>query len=183
MLLKRMTRDERVDRDLTIYRLHLAGVSYRSIAKRVGLTSAGVHKIVRRELDRAAEVRDDLVPEAEIEHLERMKQLYAVYAPKAQAGDLKAAEYCRRLLADMARIKGLNQSVAERLPAARDDDLDPARGDDQPLNDLEAWRLKRVGIAVADDGEFVETADFNGVEDRGRSRAELIRDADRALNA
>jgi IS30 family transposase len=119
------TREERAERDQLIYRLHLAGISFRQIGKRIGMTPGGVHKIVRRELGRAADVRDDLVGDAEIEHLERMKQLYAAYAPKAQAGDLKAAEYCRRLLADMARIQGLNQSVAERLAPARDDDLDP----------------------------------------------------------
>ena len=139
---ERMTREERVERDLLIYRLHLAGVSYRSIAKRVGLTAAAVHKIVRRELGRVAEIRDDLVADAEIEHIERMKQLYAVYSPKAQAGDLKAAEYCRRLLADMARIQGLNQSVVERLPVApRDDDLDPDSGGED--DELEAWRKRR----------------------------------------
>lgn len=141
---QRMTRDERVERDQLIYRLHLAGVSYRSIAKRVGLTPGGVHKIVRRELSQAADVRDDLSGDAEIEHTERMRQLYAAYAPKAQAGDLRAADFCRRVLADLARVQGLNQSVAERLIVGHDDDLDPADdGDDDGDDELQAWRKRR----------------------------------------
>lgn len=155
---QRMTRDERVERDQLIYRLHLAGVSYRSIGKRVGMTPGGVHKIVRRELSQAAEVRDDLQGDAEIEHSERMRQLYAAYAPKAQAGDLRAAEFCRRVLADLARIQGLNQSVAERLIVGRDDDLDPADGDGED-DELEAWRKRReqpgyTGMQEMDGGAY-----------------------------
>jgi hypothetical protein len=89
---------------------------------------------------------------------------------------LKAAEYCRRLLADMARIRGLNQSVAERLAPARHDDLDPRGDGDGPYDELGRYRLRRVGIGI-DDGDFVDTTG------RGRSRVELARDADEALNA
>jgi hypothetical protein len=165
----RLTREERESRDTLIYRLHLAGVSYRDIAKRVGITKQAVHKIVQRELAKAAVVRDDLEAEAETEHLERLSTLLSVQWPKAIAGDSRAAEFCRRLMVDIARLKGLNTSVAERLAPLRGGRDDDGFGDDEvDVDELEAWRKRRATL-YEDDGPQGDAA---RAEARARSDRE-----------
>ena len=109
------TRAERESRDVLIYRLHLAGVSYREIGKRAGITGAAVHKIVKSRLAKAADQRVDLEGVAVAEHLERLSVILAANSAAAAKGDIKAGELCRRILESMARVQGLNTSVAERL--------------------------------------------------------------------
>jgi hypothetical protein len=166
----RMSRQQRVDRDQLIYRMHLAGVSYRDIARRHGLTGAAVHKIVRRELDSAVQLRDDLVDDADTEHLERMRQLYAAHSAKALAGDTRAAELCRRLLADIARVQGLNTSVAERVAPSRMSDDDFEDGDDDGEDELTAYRRRR---------EEAEDGGAEGMAAYGRECDEQRRELER----
>ena len=127
---QRLTREQRADRDQRIYRMHLAGASYRDIARATGLTGAAVHKVVRHQLALATDVREDLDADAEVEQLERMDTLLATQYPKALKGDPRAAEFCRRMLGDIARIKGLNSSVAERVAPSRIGDVDDSYLDD-----------------------------------------------------
>lgn len=138
------SRDERLARDALILRLHLAGVSYRDIGKRAGLSVSVVHKVVRRELAKASQRRDDLEDEATTAHLERLDTLLAAQWPKALQGDVRAAETCRRLLDSAARVQGLNTSVAERLaPMGGVDVGDDDDDEDGGLDDLERYRQRR----------------------------------------
>ena len=144
------TKAERDSRDELIYRLHLAGVSYREIARRANLSKTVVHRIVKKQLDTAADIRLDLAGAAETEHLERLGSLLAVNMAKALNGDVRATEICRRLLGDIARVQGLNTSVAERLIPDRDDGDDA--DEDGELIDLQEMRWVRRKTATAGTG-------------------------------
>jgi hypothetical protein len=148
------TRSEREARDALILRLHLAGIGYRDIGRRAGLSLGAVHKVVKRELAKAADRRDDLEDDAITMHLERLDSLYAVNYAKAAQGDTRSAEVCRRILDSMARVQGLNTSVAERLAPERndpdfDDDLDDGEG---MVIDLEAMRWVRNNSSANSSG-------------------------------
>jgi DNA-directed RNA polymerase specialized sigma24 family protein len=80
------SRAEREVRDALILRLHLAGVPYRDISKRSGLSLGAVHKVVRRELAKAARRRDDLEDDAVTAHLERLDSLFAAKLLQGDAG-------------------------------------------------------------------------------------------------
>jgi hypothetical protein len=164
----RLSREERESRDELIYRLHLAGVSYRNIANRVGISKQAVHKIVQRELSKASVVHDDLEAEAETEHLERLSTLLAAQWPKAISGDSRAAEFCRRLMVDIARLKGLNTSVAERLAPLRGRAGDEFDDGEVDVDELEAWRKRRATL-YEDDGPLGDAA---RAEARARSDRE-----------
>lgn len=167
------TRAERETRDELIYRLHLAGVTLRDIGKRTGLSKSAVHKIVGRQLAAAARRRESLddTDQAVVKHLERLDSLLAASYPKAMAGDSRAAEMSRRVLDSIARIQGLNRSVAERY-AER---IAPVRGvdfddDDDGLDELERHRLR-----YDDDPRIREAARMEANARMALEQAEAIR--------
>jgi hypothetical protein len=136
----RLSGEERATRDVLVLRMHLAGVTYRDIASRVGLSIAGVHKVVKRQLRQSADRRDDLADDAVEAYLARMEVLLAANWGKAVRGDVRSTEQCRRMLDSMARVQGIVPWLAERVVPIRDDDDGDADGDD---NELEAWRKRR----------------------------------------
>ena len=60
----RLSGEERATRDTLVLRMHLAGMPYRDIGKRVNLSVGGVHKVIRRELRQSADRRSDLADDA-----------------------------------------------------------------------------------------------------------------------
>jgi hypothetical protein len=137
----RLSGEERATRDLLVLRMHLAGMVYRDIGSRVGLSVGGVHKVIRRQLRQSAYRRDDLADDAVEQYLSRMEVLLAANWPKAIKGDARSTEQCRRMLDSMARVQGIVPSLAERVIPIRDDDDDG--DDDGEGNELEAWRKRR----------------------------------------
>jgi hypothetical protein len=82
-------------------------------------------------------------------------------------GDTRASKMCRRLLMDMARVQGLNTSVAERLAPLRgrdddDDDFDEVDDGDGVvirLDDLQAHRARsEARVALEKDGSLRDLA-------------------------
>lgn len=121
---------ERADRDQRILQLWIAGGSYLRIAKAVGLTQRRVEQVVKAELAAGAGRRALLTEEALAVHQERVavhqqrrERLFEVHLKKAENGDHQAAELCRRLLADDARLLDQNARLyglygdASPLPA------------------------------------------------------------------
>ncbi|MGV0161357.1 hypothetical protein ACRU3B_18185 [Mycobacterium colombiense] len=138
----RLSGDERVARDTLVLRMYLAGVTYRDIGRKVGLSVGGVHKVIKRQLRQSADRRDDLADDAVESYLARMEALLAANWGKALRGDTRSLDQCRRMLDSMARVQGIVPSLAERvLPERIRDDDD--RGDDDGDDELEAWRKRR----------------------------------------
>jgi predicted transcriptional regulator len=130
-------KSEREARHDLILNLRQAGVPYRDIARRVGLSKSMVHKMVKRQLAEDTEREEDLEDVSTTEHVGRLQALRRAVWAKALKGDFRAVELCRRLLDSEARVKGLNTSVAERLKPYRDDD-DNADFDDDFDEDLDS---------------------------------------------
>jgi hypothetical protein len=138
----RLSGEERATRDVLMLRMHLAGVTYRDIGRKVDLSVGGVHKVIKRQLRQSADRRDDLADDAVEAYLARMEPLLAANWPKALRGDTRSTEQCRRMLDSMARVQGTVPSLAERvLPERfRDDYYGDADGE---ADELTAWRERR----------------------------------------
>jgi hypothetical protein len=106
---------ERVVRDAHVLRMFLAGVPLREIANhpKVQLSKRGVELAVRRQLAADAPHRRVLSETASTIHILRLEALLKAALPKALAGDLEAAEHCRRVLAEEARYYGLHDGGVE----------------------------------------------------------------------
>jgi hypothetical protein len=103
--------EERRGRDDLVLRLFLAGVSYRQIARRVGLRSPqSVANIVRRELRSGAGPGTPITEMGRAVFIERSEALLAAVWPGAMAGDHQAGEECLELLAQQARFFRLGSS-------------------------------------------------------------------------
>jgi hypothetical protein len=138
----RVNADERARRDALVWQMFLAGVSYREIGKnpRVQLSCRGVELAVRRQMSGTAQRRNLLTDEAMAVHTERLESLFATAYAKAVSGNARAGEQCRRLLDQMARVRGLYAGPGER--PATDDDDDSADVGEDGLDDLERFRLR-----------------------------------------
>ncbi|WP_084055140.1 hypothetical protein [Mycobacterium avium] len=135
-----MTAAERLARDQLVWQLFLAGVPYRKIGRRVNLSCRGVELAVRRQLADTARRRNFMTEEAEALHNERLEALFAAAYGKAIEGNMRAQEQCRRLLAEMARVRGVDAfpGPVPVPPPAGDDDDD----DDGEVDELEAYRRR-----------------------------------------
>lgn len=141
---------ERAKRDAKVLQLFVAGATYRQIAEAVDLASvASVDSIIKREMAKAARRRDRLVDQAFDVYVERTEALFKAHFPKALAGDHRSAEVCRRILAQQARLYGLdipaggpgNAEPPEPPLEGDTDDTDDAEG--APVSDLAAWRSRQ----------------------------------------
>lgn len=137
----RLTGEEREARDTLVLRMYLAGAAYRDIGRRVSLSVGGVHKVITRQLRQSADLRGDTDGAVEA-YLSRMEVLLAASWPMALRGDARATDQCRRVLDSMAKVQGLVPSVVERLLPDRLDAED-ANDDEDGLDDLELYRLRR----------------------------------------
>lgn len=104
----RVSAAERAARDVLVLRLWLGGSSFREIGRhpKVDLSCRGVELAIRRALTQDARV-SVLSEHASALHVLRLQTLLRAFWPKALAGDLKAAEHCRRVLEQEARFYGL----------------------------------------------------------------------------
>lgn len=140
-------------RDGLILRLFLAGVPYRDIGKNdlVQLSPAGVHRVVKRQMQLSAQRRDYLADNALDVHVERLESLFAANYQIAidrksdPVAKIRAGELCRRLLEQLGKVRGLEGSLIPLTPSSPkgDEDLDG-----EPDDELTAWRKKRENVAA-----------------------------------
>jgi hypothetical protein len=142
MVYKRLPAGERAVRDQKVMTLFLSGDSYRAIAAAVGLTSAGVHKIVQRELAASGARRDLLTDEAFAIWQERTEALLNAHWDRALGGDHRSAEVCIKLLGLQARVYRLEADVGS-MPAPTP--TQPVEGEQAPQDELERLRARRAG--------------------------------------
>lgn len=140
-----MKAEQRAERDRQVLQLFVAGATYRQIAAAVGLRSPqSVDHIVKREMAAAAQRRALLNDEALAIYQERTEALFKAHWAPALKGDHRSAELCRRLLAQQARLYGLDDMLDSSLPpptvsGGLDDD------DDEVQDELARLRAQRAG--------------------------------------
>jgi hypothetical protein len=140
---KRITREQRAKRDATIMRLFIAGVSENEIAAHhsVGLHQSVVHRIIKKEIQDAAEHRELLSDQALAIYVDRLEALLRAAWPKALSGDAKGIEVARRLMEMYGRLYGLEDEARGNLlaPMGVESELE---GVVEPGDELAAYRQR-----------------------------------------
>ncbi|MEB4208758.1 hypothetical protein [Mycobacterium sp. 94-17] len=114
---------ERERRDANVVALFLAGGTYRSIARVVGLRSPqSVANIVQRAFAGPQLRRGLLTDEAFAIWQERAERLFRAHWSAALDGNHRSAELCRKLLAHMATVYGLGQEDVPDVSVERAND-------------------------------------------------------------
>lgn len=132
---------DRKRRDAQVVQLFLDGLSYREIGAAAGLRSPqSVGNIVQRELKASAARRGLLVDECFAVWQERTEQLFHAHWDRALEGDHRSAELCCKLLAQQARVYGLEAQVGFLPTAAQ-----AVEGEQGPLDELARLRAARAG--------------------------------------
>jgi hypothetical protein len=113
----KLTREQMDARDEKILRLFISGCSEGEISRWVDLTAQRVHQIIRAGLKRSARHHRLLDDEALAVYIARLETLVRAVWPKVMAGDLRAVEVARRVLAQQARLYRLEERVDAIPPA------------------------------------------------------------------
>ena len=140
-----MNRAQREERDADILRLFVAGATYRQIARATQCGVATVDRAVKKQLAESATRRDLLSDQALAVHTERTERLFQAHWGPALKGDHRSAEICRRILAQQARLQGLEADLTP-LPAPTAT-AGPADDDEGPTDELARIRRARTGSA------------------------------------
>jgi len=145
-----MNATERAKRNQQILQLFVAGTTYQQIAKAVGLRSPGtVHDIVQKELAGEAKRREVLTDEAFALYQERTERLFRAHWGKALDGDHKSAEVCRKILAQQARMYGIDEPVgglsSNMLDVVDSDAATDPLNEQEPMDELARLRALRAG--------------------------------------
>lgn len=138
-----MKAPERAERDQNALRLWVAGATFPQIATAVGLSVRQVERVVKKELAAGAARRSMLTDAALELHQERTERLFQAYWGPALKGDHKAADICRKMLADNARLNNLYADALPSLPAPTSTSGVVADEDEEPADDLARIRARR----------------------------------------
>lgn len=151
----------REERDARVLQLFVGGATYRQILavlrtdeeqgeKPVGwsLRSVGaVHKIVQNQLAASAQRRQLLSDEALSLHQERTERLFSAHWATAldprKDGSHRSAEVCRRILAQQARMYGLEGDGGLPAPTQIPNGPAPLPGEEDEQDELAKLRAAR----------------------------------------
>lgn len=96
---------EQLARDLAVLELRKTGANWRQIAEAVGYTHASAaRKAYLRAYDRTLQAPADELRDMELDRLDRLQM---AYWKDAVEGNIKAADYCLRVIQVRARILGI----------------------------------------------------------------------------
>lgn len=143
---------EREERNAKALALFVGGATYRQIALTINLRStSAAHTIVQNALAESAQRRALLSDEALSIHQERQERLLLAHWQRALGSndpanprepDHRSAEICRRILAQQARLYGLDADPTP-LPAPTQTLTGSADDDEEQMNDLDRIRARR----------------------------------------
>lgn len=141
---------ERAEREQRALAMFVGGATYLQIAKQLELrTASAAHKIVQKALAQSAQRRALLSDEALAIHQERQERLLLAHWGRATSPDSngnvdhRSAEICRRILAQQARLYGLDDDGNSALPAPTPTAPPPGEGDEEPEDELSRLRARR----------------------------------------
>jgi hypothetical protein len=114
-ILARMVEDGCLD-------LRIRGLSYREIAKDIGISAAGVHKAVRRALAKVQGRLNESATAVLTLECERLDLMLQVVLDKALRGDLTAVAPALKIMERRARLLGLDAptQVVSLMPGLRE---------------------------------------------------------------
>jgi hypothetical protein len=107
-----------------------------------------VHDIVQKELASAAQRRGLLTDEAFAIYQERTERLFQAHWTKALDGDHKSAEVCRKILAQQARMYGIDEPIpglTNNMGVVDSDDETDPLNEQEPMDELARLRAQRAG--------------------------------------
>lgn len=99
--------------------LKKAGISYRTIADRLGLAPSTVHKYIKEALARLTKENQEIAKSFQSLQLARYEEILRPTYQKAIGGDLKAVETTRRILDSINRLTGA-EAPAKIAPTTPD---------------------------------------------------------------
>jgi hypothetical protein len=140
-----LTAAAREKRDRLILGLFLAGYSKHDIAThpQVSLTWQRVNDIINAELERTTKDQVLLNEQAMTIYLARLEMLVQEAFSHVQAGELKAIEPARRLLAEQAKLFGIvDDARAGATPPMSDNELIDQEEDDS-MDELTRYRMDK----------------------------------------
>ena len=92
------------------YFLKLAGFSFAEIALKLGMNASEARaRIHGYKMEMAQTIDPDVRRQALEMEVERLDQLQSSYYQEALAGDLKAAEFCLKVIIERAKLRGLDR--------------------------------------------------------------------------
>jgi hypothetical protein len=122
----RWTPEQREQRNTLMLSLFLSGWTEREIAKhpRIGMDPGHTHRIIVKELEKAAERFGLISEKALIVYSERLEMLLKAIWPRAMEKDPKSIEVARRLLEQQSRLYQLSDDrMGMPLPPMGDNEL------------------------------------------------------------
>lgn len=129
------------ERTVEAIALRQAGLTYRQIGERLGITEQGAHNSVTRAMQRMNAKIADEVPELRRLELERLDRMLLAIWPQVVGGNFGAIDRALRIMERRARLCGLDAPIKSDLTT-----------DGQPI------RTDVIRIVVHDDRE----SDANG---------------------
>lgn len=143
----------RARRDIRVLNLFIAGSTYKQIGDHpeINLSPAQVHRIVTRELAKAAKRREVVADEALALFIERSEALLKAHWPRALRGDYKSSVIVDRQLSRQARLFGLvdgmgNGGGTGAGEPPEDSEADAEDGETESVTDIDKYR-RRHGLA------------------------------------
>lgn len=101
-------RTQAAEREKAAFALRIAGATYAQIAERLGVTTAGAHKMVKRVLERTRAETNEIADELRRVEVERLDALTLTLWKQATAGNLGAVDRVLRVMERRARLLGLD---------------------------------------------------------------------------
>jgi len=108
-------RSQAAEREKAAFALRIAGATYAQIAERLGVTTAGAHKIVKRVLERTRAETNEEAAELRRLEVERLDALLLTLWKPATEGSLGAIDRVLKVMERRARLLGLDAPTRQDI--------------------------------------------------------------------
>ncbi len=108
-------RSQAAEREKLAFALRVAGMTYAQIAERLGVTTAGAYKMVKRVLERTRKETDEAADELRRLEVERLDALLLTLWKSATSGNLGAVDRVLRVMERRARLLGLDAPTRQDI--------------------------------------------------------------------
>jgi hypothetical protein len=99
-----------------VMNMRLEGLSYEQIGERMGFSSVRAYHIVKKELGRWTELRNESAAQLHQLEMARLDEMLAAVYPKAKKGDLASMDRVLTICARKAKLCGLDVADKNAAP-------------------------------------------------------------------